>query len=132
MEPTKVVLRYIDGAVLKGYLRSLHPHHLTFHFQADDEGIFDQEMGIDGLKALFLVKSFEGDSSYRERKRFAEEDTSYGNKAEVIFGDGEIMQGWISGYLQEQPGFFLRPADPKSNNILVLAPSAAVKGLRRI
>ncbi len=132
MEPIKVVLRYIDGAILKGYARNLHPHRPTFHFQAAAEGTFVRELSVDGLKALFLEKSFEGDPDYRERNEFVAGDMPCESKVEVTFRDGEIMQGCIVGYHPEQPGFFLRPADPESNNILVLARSSAVKGLRRL
>ena len=132
MEPIKVVLRYIDGTMLKGYARNLHPHRPTFHFQTNAQASSSMEFGVDGLKALFLVKSFEGDPDYRERNEFVEGDMPCESKVEVTFRDGEIMQGCIVGYHPEQPGFFLRPADPESNNILVLARSAAVKGLRRL
>ena len=131
MEPIKVVLRYIDEAILKGYARNLYPHRPTFHFAAA-EGTFAQELSVDGLKALFLVKSFEGDPDYRERNEFVAGDMPYESKVEVTFRDGETMQGCIVGYHPEQPGFFLRPADPESNNILVLARSSAVRGLRRL
>jgi hypothetical protein len=132
MEPIKVVLRFADGTILKGYVRHLDPHRPTFRFQVDAEGTFFHEMQVDGLKALFLVKSFEGDPNYRERNEYVEGNMLCKSKAEVTFRDGEIMTGWIVGYHPEQPGFFLRPADSQGNNILVLAGSSAVKSLRHL
>jgi hypothetical protein len=130
MEPIKAVLRYSDGAILKGYIRDLHPHRATFYFQPNAQGVPPREMGIDGLKALLLVKSFEGNSDYRERKELMGGYHPYGDKLEVAFNDGEMIQGLSVGCHPEQPGFFLLPPDPKSNNLLLLVVSSAVKKLR--
>ena len=130
MEPIKVVLRYTNGAILRGYARDIHPHRSTIHLYEDPQGTSKMEVGVDGLKALFVVKSFEGDPYHRERKEFVEGDQSCGDKVEVTFGDGEVMQGSSVGYHPEQPGFFLLPPDSKGNNILVLAALNAVKDFR--
>ena len=130
MEPIKVVLRYSDGAIMKGYTEDFHPDNPTFHFHEDPQGSSPTEMAVDGLKALFLVRSFEGNPRYNERKAFTEEDKSYGEKVEVTFGDGEVMQGSRVGCQPQGPGFLLLPSDPKSNNILVFAVSTAVRHFR--
>jgi len=129
MGPIKVVLRYSDGAILKGYTQDFYPDNPTFHFHEDPRGSCSKEMAVHALKALFLVRSFEGNPCYSERKAFTEGDKSYGDKVEVTFGDGEVMQGSSVGY-HPQAGFFLLPPDPKSNNILVFAVPTAVKHFR--
>jgi hypothetical protein len=130
VETMKVVLRYTDGAIRKGYTPDFDPDRPTFHFQEDAPGASPMEMGVDGLKALFLVRSLEGSPHYSERKEFVEGDKSYGDKVEVTFGDGEVMQGSSMGYHPDRLGVFLMPPDPKSNNILVYAVLPAVERFR--
>jgi hypothetical protein len=65
-----------------------------------------------------------------ERKRFVEGDSAQSRKAEVIFLDGEVLQGSILGYDPKGPGFFLFPSDPKSNNQRVFVINSAVKSFR--
>ena len=130
MGPMKVVLWYNGGAVRKGYTEDFHPDNPTFHFHEDPRGSSPAEMAVDGLKALFVVRSFEGNAAYNERKSFTEEDKAYGEKVELTFGDGEVMQGSRVGSHPRGPGFLLSPPDPKSNNILVFAVSTAVKHFR--
>jgi len=130
MEPIKVVLRYTDGAILKGYTQDFHPESPAFHFHKDSQETSPMEMGVEGLKALFLVRTFGGNPDYRERKEFIEGDKSYGDRVEVTFGDGEVMQGSCVYYHPERPGFFLLPPDPRSNNMLIFVVTAAVKNFR--
>ena len=35
---------------------------------------------------------------------------------QVTFKDGEVLVGTTQGYQPGRPGFFLLPADPRSNN----------------
>jgi len=130
MEPIKIVLHYADGGILKGYTEDFRPDCPTFHFHKDTQETVPTEMGVEGLKALFLVKTFGGNPDYGERKEFMEGDKAYGDKVEVTFGDGEMMQGSCIYYHPERPGFFLLPPDPKSNNMLVFAVNAAVRDFR--
>jgi hypothetical protein len=48
-----------------------------------------------------------------------------GRKVAVTFHDGEILLGSTLGYKGEGQGFFVHPADPRSNNLRVfVAPGA--------
>ena len=84
------------------------------------------------LKAVFLVKTFEGNPDYNERKRFLKSDEALGQKVEIKFVDGEEMQGTIIGYDAQRSGFFLIPPDPESNNISLFAVSQAVINLQEL
>jgi len=130
LEAIRVVLRYVDGAVRKGYTPDFHPDSTTFHFHDKDPEAPATELGFDGLKALFLVRSFDGNPYYTERKEFVEGDKTYGDKVEVRFGDGETMQASSLGYHPQRLGLFLLPPDPKSNNVLVYAVLPAVEHFR--
>jgi hypothetical protein len=84
------------------------------------------------LKAVFFVKSLEGEKNYRERKSFAPHGKK-GDRVFIKFMDGESLVGFLSGDVpwdrkkgyflaakqMGQKGFFLIPADEKSNNMKV-------------
>ncbi len=131
MEPLKVVVRYTDGRIIKGFSQDFFPNKDRFHISPADkpsgEGI---EVSIKVLKAIFFVRDFAGDAQYNERKEYTQADKPSGRKIEVTFKDGEILVGTTMGYDPNRPGFFLFPVDPKSNNIRVFAVTAAVKRVR--
>jgi hypothetical protein len=132
LEQVKIVLRYLDGRIVKGYTQDYTPSKTFFHLRTDAPGGVDQtiDLRMEELKALFFVRSVEGNRDYPERKKFAEGERPPGRKAEVTFVDGEAMQGWTMGHDPRHAGFFLCPPDPQSNNILIFAVSAAVKHFR--
>ena len=131
MELVKVVLRYSDGRVLKGFTQDFFPNKDRFHFFPADnrfgEGI---EVFPKELKAVFMVRDFIGNPLYNEQKKYMEAEKPSGRKVEVTFIDGEVMVGSTLGYDPKRQGFFLFPADPQSNNIRVFAISSAVKSVR--
>ncbi len=77
-----------------------------------------------------MVQDFTGNSQYTERNKFLEEEKPTGRKVEVRFTDGETLVGSILGYDSKRQGFFLFPADPKSNNMRVFVISSSVKKVR--
>jgi hypothetical protein len=133
MEPVKVVLRYIDGRVHKGFTQNFYPNKDRFHlFPADKSSDVAKEVFIRDLKALFIVRDFTGDPSYDEQKNFSAGEKTLGRRVEVTFRDGEIIAGSTLGYDQKRNGFFIYPADPKSNNIRAFIISSAVRIVRQI
>jgi len=132
MEPIKVVLRYIDGKVLKGYTQNFYPNKDRFHlFSVDRPSEVPIEVSLRDLKALFIVRDFAGDPSYEEQKNFPPGEKTFGRRVEVTFEDGEIMVGSTLGYDLKRKGFFIYPADPKSNNIRAFVLSSAVRRVRQ-
>jgi len=130
VEHGKMVVHYGNGRVIKGYSYDFYPNKPLFHllppvpsFSFTDEAV---EVRIKDLKAVFFVRDFAGDPSYNERKWFAEGERPPGRKVEVAFPDGEVLVGSTMGYDRRRPGFFLIPADPKSNNLKVFVVSRAV------
>jgi len=128
MEPIKIVVRYVDGRVVRGYNEDFNPNQLSFHLYRDPPT--EIRIKEEGLKAIFLVRTFQGNPHYRERKEFAEGDRPYGCVVEVTFGDGEVMQGSIIGHDPQRPGFFLLPSDLGCNNLNMFVLSSAVKDFR--
>lgn len=133
MEPIKVVVRYVDGRLVKGTTQDFFPNKDCFHLRPDTTNPEEAtEILIRDLKAVFFVKDFTGNQEYEERKEYSNGDTAQGRKVEVLFVDGEKLVGSTLGYDPNRLGFFLFPVDPESNNIRVFAVTAAVKSVQYI
>lgn len=133
MKCAKVVIRYKAGDLVKGFTQDFFPNKETFHvFPADQSPSRSVEVSMKDLKAIFLVRDFCGIPQYNEQKKFNEADRPSGKKVEVAFVDGEVMVGSTLGYDRNRPGFFVVPADPKSNNIRVFVVSSAIKNVRQL
>jgi hypothetical protein len=133
MEPVKVVARYVNGKRVKGFSQDFFPNKDRFRISPADKPSGEAiEVLVRELKAVFFVHDFTGNFQYDERKNYLKEEKPSGRKIEVTFKDGEVMVGTTLGYDPSRPGFFLFPADPKSNNIRVFAVSTAVKKVRHL
>jgi hypothetical protein len=127
----KVVVRYSDGKLIKGFTHDFFLNKERFHLiPANNPSGEAIEVAIKDLKAVFLVRGFIGRSLYKERKKYIEGEKSSGKKVEVTFVDGEVLVGSTLGYNPKRQGFFILPADPKSNNIRVYVVSSAVEKVR--
>ncbi len=131
MEPVKVVARYVDGRIFKGFTQDFFPNKDRFHlFPAESPTSKALEVSVNELKAVFVVRDFTGDAKYVERKRYLEGEKPPGKKVAVTFSDGEVIVGSTLGYDLSRLGFFIFPADPKSNNLRVFAVCAAIRDAR--
>ncbi|HWS16240.1 MAG TPA: hypothetical protein VN450_08645 [Candidatus Methylomirabilis sp.] len=128
MEPSKIVVRYRDGKILKGTTQNFFPNKPVFHVnRLGASGTGDLvEVKLENLKAVFFVRDFAGNPKYDERKRLLEGEKPQGRMIEVTFRDGEVLTGTTTGYDPNRPGFFLFPVDPKSNNMKVYVVSGGV------
>ena len=128
MQPTKVVLRYTNGKVIKGFTQNFSPSKKSFHFHPAENKKGSTELikiSVNELKAIFFVRDFTGNALYNELKDFNGERPS-GRKVEVKFLDGEVMVGSTLCYESNRSGFFIFPADPKSNNLKAFIVNSAV------
>ena len=134
MEPVKVVARYSNGTVIKGFTQDFSPNKDRFHLvPADKRPDGTIEVVVSRLKAVFMVRDFQGNSEYHERKSFDKGESVSGLKLELTFADGEVLAGSaLLGYDPKRQGNFLIPADQKSNNTRVFAVSSAVKNVRQV
>lgn len=133
MEPIKVVVRYVDGRVVKGVTQDFFPNKDRFHLRPDTTASEEPaEVLVRDLKAVFFVKDFDGNPGYSERKEYSNGDKAQGRKVEVLFVDDEKLVGSTLGYDPNLLGFFLFPVDPESNNMRVFAITTAVKSVRYI
>ena len=114
----KVVVRFRDGRMVKGYTHDFNPTREIFHVTEAQEGGKVLEITTSLLKAIFFVKTFEGNKDHRNFHDFTEESLKNvsGLKIKVAFSDGEVMYGTTHGYSPERKGFFVFPVDQESNN----------------
>jgi hypothetical protein len=134
MEPTKVVVKYVNDRLIKGFMQNFSPNKDRFHLiSADNPSGGSIEVLVKHLKAIFVVRDFSGNPQYDERKKYEEGEKPSGVKLEVTFIDGEVMVGsTMLGYDPKRQGNFIIPADPKSNNLRVFVVSSAVKSVRQL
>jgi len=131
MEKIKLVVHFNDGNLIKGFTEDFSPSKERFHLiPTDNPSGGAIEVSAKDLKAVFIVRDFIGDSMYNERKDYIEGEKPSGKKVEVTFADGEVLVGSTLGYDPRRQGFFIFPADPKSNNIRVYALFSSVKKVR--
>jgi hypothetical protein len=132
MEANKIVARFRDGRVRKGYTENFFPNKTKFHLrpQPSAEGGEPEEIMLNELKAVFFVRDFTGDRGYQERKKLLEGEKPRGRLLEVTFHDGEVLVGSTMGYDPSRPGYFIFPVDPKANNLKIFVVSSAVKSAR--
>ena len=132
MEKVKIVARYLDGEMVKGYTQDFAPNKPAFHIFPQDSStpLGSVEILLKDLKAIFFVRDFAGRPDYQEHKKYAKGERFPGRVVEVTFNDGEVLVGSTMGYDPKRPGFFIFPVDPQSNNARVFALSKAVRLVR--
>jgi hypothetical protein len=132
----KMVVHKADGTVIKGISYNFSPFiNIVFHLEIVDPGANDAksaEIRISTLKAIFIVKSFPGNSEYKDKKCFQDEGLLLqpGRKSEIEFTDGEKIFGMIFTFDPKKIGFWLFPIDPKDNNEKIFVVSNMVKEVR--
>jgi len=122
-----VVARFVDGRVLKGTTHDFAPHKPIFHLSVWGEPAAKAlAVPMGALKALFFVRTYEGDPKHVEDRDWSHA-RGQGRKIAVTFADGEVLCGFTTGYSKDKQGFFVIPIDPKANNSRVYAVTASVK-----
>jgi hypothetical protein len=124
----KVIARFKDGQVISGYTNDFHPTKPQLHVTPEPRHGQSRLIPLSSLKALFFVREFAGDPSLVERKVF--EDPPQGRKVEVTFYDNEVLVGSTLAYRGEGNGFFLHPADSRSNNLRVFVTAGGMRHMR--
>ncbi len=129
-ETNKIVVHFKNGVILKGLTHDFIPEKPKFHLTHQDGKI--EEIDTESLKAIFFVKSYEGDKSYMDKKGFAGVDPKNirGLKIKITFFDNEVIYGSTMGYSKQRKGFFVLPVDPASNNIRIYVVASSIKDVK--
>lgn len=126
----KVVVAFLDGRRQRGCSFDFSPLKETFRVSTDAEAMGSKtaEVSMKALKAVFFVKDFRGNSKYRESKAIP--PGKPGRKVEVTFADGEKIVGTTQAYNPGTLGFFVYPADPKSNSLRIFVVNWNVRDVK--
>jgi hypothetical protein len=136
----RVVIRYENHAV-RGFAEARelgsveellqndtqHPLESIRLRLVDSEKI--ESVSTKDAKAVFFVKTFDGDLRHRALHFHEHAPTVPGLWVRVYFYDSEMIEGIISNtkdFVLEK-GFFLRPTDPNGNNKLVYVLKGGLK-----
>ena len=125
-ETIRAVAHFSDHTILKGTTQDFSPLRPLFHIQPAAGGA-PVEVRTKKLKALFVVKTFEGNQTRRDLAGFitGPSETAHGKKIAVHFKDGELLCGYSLSYMPDREGFFMFPADSASNNLRIYVLAAA-------
>jgi hypothetical protein len=122
----QVVARYRDGRIVKGTSLDLDPAKPVFHVRPQGEKAV--EIVLNDLKALFFVRSLDGDAARDEDYTPDPQDPrSRGSTlVRLAFADGEMMVGHTIRFPPVRQYFYITPVDTKSNNVRILINRDAV------
>src|SRR5215470_2182280 len=122
----KVVARGRSGDMVKGYLESISDlNNFKDTRRSSDEirvcpadSSSPSVLKVETLKALFFVKSFEGNPDYREMQYFPDAPVYEGIWVRVRFYDQEVIEGIMENNIRPflEPGLLLTLPDRESNN----------------
>jgi hypothetical protein len=114
----KVVIRFRDGRIVKGYSYDFNPNKETFHVTKGENEREVFEVSTSLMKAVFFVKTFEGNKDHPGADDLSMESLKKipGLKVKVTFFDDEVMYGSTHGYAPDRKGFFIFPVNKEDNN----------------
>ncbi|MCK5785461.1 MAG: hypothetical protein KAH54_02760 [Candidatus Sabulitectum sp.] len=128
----KVVVHTIQGEVFKGFTGDFSKDKPAFLLSSEDGAIrVNQNIKLENLKAIFFVKTFDGDFLHKTMHYFKSDD-AYGKKVLVTFKDGEKFYGRVEAMHSdpEDTGFFIFPLDTSSNTIRAFVINGFVKSVQ--
>jgi uncharacterized protein DUF6982 len=127
----KVVARYADGRVVKGTSMNVDPAKPAVHVRTPEGPV--AAVALTDLKALFFVKSLEGDSAHNEVMAAAPTDPRArgSHLVEMRFRDGERLVAFANRFPPAGAFFFVLPVDPDSNNIRILVNRAELVSVEK-
>jgi hypothetical protein len=128
----RIVIRYEDHAV-RGFAEASELGSIEQLLRNDPSSSLDtirlklvdtetsEEISTRNAKAVFFVKTFDGDLRHRALHFHENAPIVQGLWVRVSFHDGETIEGIISNsrdFVLEH-GFFMMPTDPNGNNRLI-------------
>jgi len=142
-EKRKVVVNLGGGRVVRGHVKTTPATDFEALLKQSEEKfpenlMLEQEDGsmaeikVSEAKAVFFVKSFEGNFERHGFRFYAYGPFIRGIWVEILFNDNEVIEGIIENSINHivDRGFLLSPSDPESNNELIYVNKAAMKQYR--
>ena len=124
-----IVAHFKDGRIVKGTSLAVDPNKPAFPLRPDTGKAI--EIAFKDLKALFFVRSLEGNATYTDAVEPVPGDprTKGSTLVKLEFDDGEVLTGLVNSYPPIKQYFYLNPADLQSNNIRILVNRGAVRSM---
>jgi len=130
----KVVVKYKDGKIIKGWIEDFRPDRKLFILFPLIEYNEEERLEIkfSSLKAVFFIKDFIGDKNYKKVRTFNVEFkiTPSHRKLIINFIDGEHLYGTSHSYGRYKIGFFVYPIDLKDNSDKIFVVHKAIESVR--
>ena len=105
----KVVARYADGRLVKGYTFDFGPAQTRFHvFEQPSATGTSTQVLVRELKAVFFVRDFIGNPTRQDGQKFPTGEVARPH-VEVRFRDGEVMVGVADSPATDSSGFLPHP-----------------------
>jgi hypothetical protein len=126
----KIVVRYREGRLLKGFTHDFHPSRTQFSFWPSVNASPGERVYVptSQLKAVFFVRDFDGNSQHSVDPTF--DSGAGGRRLEVTFVDNEVLLGSTLSYRPDGIGFFVNPADSRGNNLRIFVVASAIRHVR--
>src|SRR5438067_2312772 len=131
ISPTsRVVVRYLDGRLLKGYVPHFVPDRGAVEVWPSPDAPSTSRVTVPfgQLKAIFFVRDFDGGASYQSGK--PSKAKVCGRRVAVTFLDGEELAGATLNYQTAGPGFFVHPLDDRTNNTRVYVLTQSIRHVK--
>ena len=109
----QVVARLLDKGKIKGRTTDFHPERDQFTIEPED-GSLPVRISISDLKALYFVRSLEGNPDHQDHRQFKAQ-AGVRPKLWLEFKDGEQMAAWPVSPALGKLGFYVLPTDTNSN-----------------
>jgi hypothetical protein len=134
-KPDSVVKGFYETSLFQNLAQTVRqrygtiPESVQLRLPASDERI---EVSLEDAKAVFFVKEFDGKKARKDLNFHQNTPLNEGVWVQLQFTDGEILEGLIynSIFPLIEPGFFLIPTDPGSNNRLIYVLKHALSNFR--
>jgi hypothetical protein len=127
----RIVARYLDGRVMKGFTFDFLPNKESFHLVDSENERKVSPVATKDLKAIFFVKTFAGNKE-RKNRRPSGWGRPGGQRLRITFLDGEVLEGTATVYTPGRLGFFVVPADDGDNNERAFVYAAATRSIEVI
>lgn len=108
-----VAVRFLDKRVLKGRIVDFHPNREFFHVEEPGNPA-PTRVAIEGLKAIFFIKTLDGNPGHVDKRVF-EERLGTEKKVWIEFSDGEKLAAWSNSSSSPRGGFYVFPVDEEAN-----------------
>ena len=112
----KIVVRYAEGQLLKGYTQDFSPGRSQFSIWPSVNAASQERVIVPlaRLKGVFFVRDFAGNPGYVER--VDADQAQHGRRIEVTLVDDEVIVGRTLSYRPDGYGFFVFPPIPRQQH----------------